>query len=148
MDLDFYKNSEIIIDDQVDDYNNHDEVSNHSVQSSHKRKWKKFKWVYIHFEKKLNLIILLLVCIFMFLICGCMFKCLKMCCIKKNRAMNKGKSDFDHYNQILKDKMDKIDRRDKKIKKLTSEIEELHYKHKKLKKASQVQNKNEEYVPM
>jgi len=71
-----------------------------------------------------------------------------MCCIKKNRAMNKGKSDFDHYNQILKDKMDKIDRRDKKIKKLTSEIEELHYKHKKLKKASQVQNKNEEYVPM
>lgn len=54
MDLDFYKNSEIIIDDQVDDYNNHDEVSNHSVQSSHKRKWKKIQ-VGIHPFRKKNL---------------------------------------------------------------------------------------------
>lgn len=55
---------------------------------------------------------MLLVCIFMFMICGCMFKCLKMCCKKRKTTMNKGKSEKDYYNQILKDKMDKIDRRD------------------------------------
>lgn len=87
-------NSQIYLEDQND--GGYDDQYNYYEEFNHQRNPKKnFKKAYIYFDRKLNLICMLLICILMFATWICVFKCLNKCLKKNNIKQIKGKSEKD-----------------------------------------------------